>query len=364
MAVHEDGDDRTLQNGGSEKGSPVKSDEDTKYKLPWRTWLQERFSWSWFTCTQSTGGIAIALYECPKTFPGLRTIGSIIFIFEIVLYLLFTSLMLLRWKTNPSKIVKCFTAAPECYFFGSYLLSSATIIINMRYGVPHAGPWLVDAIRVCFWIYAAISLLITMIHFVVICRYAPFVAIQFAPPIFLLFLNAMLTGTVAASIAGGQPPEQRLPIIVAGVAFQGSGWITCLLLLPWFVANLMEKGWPPALLRPGLFITVGTSGFTIVALMGLARAAQIDYGYFAVHPIAAEVVLIVATWAGIFMWLFSFWLFGIAFCIFVLGLFSKKDGKWRLNLSFNNTWWSKFGCISASLMVPLLILLQLSSFQT
>ena len=346
MAVPDN--DKQPPNGASENGhnatNQTKPEESTQYRLSWRNWLEERFNWSWFTCTQSTGGIAIVLFDCPKQFSGLKTIGVIIFICNILLFLTFTLFMILRWASNPSKIYKCFTVAPECYFFGSYWLSMATMIMNMRYGIPHTGPWLVVAIRVCFWIYAAISLLSTTLHFVIICKYTPLTAIQFAPPTFLMIFNAMLTGTVAAAISDGQPPAQRLSIMVAGVAFQGLGWIVCLLFLPWFIGNLLENGWPPSNLRPGLFITVGSSGFTIVALIGIARAAPRDYGYFAAHPIAAEVVLIVATWSGVFMWLFAMWLFGLAFFITVLELLTKKDGKWKVNMTFNNTWWGESEC--------------------
>lgn len=79
-------------------------------------------SWSWFTCPQSTGGIAVLLSECPKQFHGLYTIGLIIFLFNIVIWSTFTALQLTRWIVNPQKIRQSFTNPPECYFFGSYWL--------------------------------------------------------------------------------------------------------------------------------------------------------------------------------------------------------------------------------------------------
>ncbi len=75
-------------------------------------------------------------------------------------------------------------------------------------------------------------------------------------------------------------------------------------MLVWFFGNLMQNGWPPPDKAPGLFITVGSVGFTIVALIGRAQALPDGYAYFESHPMAAEVLLIVATWVGIFLWLF------------------------------------------------------------
>src|SRR4051812_23939680 len=91
---------------------------DGPHRLDARTWLVERFSWTWFTATQSTGGMAIVLAECPHQFNGLHTIGAIIFIFNIVLWLLFTVLTITRWRLKPTTLYASFTQPPEAYFYG------------------------------------------------------------------------------------------------------------------------------------------------------------------------------------------------------------------------------------------------------
>ncbi|KAF2173553.1 hypothetical protein M409DRAFT_61918 [Zasmidium cellare ATCC 36951] len=323
-----------------------KADEEEEAKpqrLPFPQWLVEHMSWSWFTCPQSTGGIAVVLSECPKQFHGLETIGKIIFIFNLVVFVTFTAFMLIRWVKDPRKVRECFTKAPECYFFGSFWLSFATTILNtQRYGIPYCGPWLIVTVRVLFWFYVANSFLTTNLHIVWIAKHTPFKALEFQPPMFILVLNAMLTGTVAAAVSETQPPRQRVPIMVAGVAYQGLGWIVCMIFLTLLMANLLENGWPAPNLRPGLFIMSGTSGFTITALIGIARAAPKNYGYFATHPSAPEVLLIVATWVGVFMWVFTFWVFGLAFWINVAELLVRReDGKgWRVNVAFTNVAWA------------------------
>lgn len=178
---------------------------ERRYRLPVRQWIETNMSWSFFTCTQSTGGVASLLYACPKRFNGLNAIGTIIFIFNMVLFLIFTTFMAVRWIGNPSKIKESFIKGPECYFFGSFWLTCATVIMNMQeYGVPHTGPWLLVAIRVCFWSYAAVTFISTTVHMVFLFKYTPVEIHQFNPAIFLLILNAMLTGTVAAVIAADQ----------------------------------------------------------------------------------------------------------------------------------------------------------------
>lgn len=191
------------------KGSDTQEDEQTTKRQSVGAWIEDHMTWAWFTATQSTGGVAALLSECPKQFHGLQTIGTIIFIFNIVLWLVFIGLMLTRWIRNPKAIRACLTKAPEAYFYGSFWLSFATFIICMqRFGQPNVGDWLLVVIRVLFWIYAAITLLNVTVHFAVVFQFAHIKSIEMNPAWFLMVFNAMLTGTVAATIAETQPPEE------------------------------------------------------------------------------------------------------------------------------------------------------------
>ncbi|KAF5658020.1 C4-dicarboxylate transport mae1 [Fusarium circinatum] len=245
--------------------------------------LVDGFTWGNFTCTQSTGGVALMLSKTPYSFRGLHTIGVVVFILNLVVFILFCTAM----------------------------------------------------------IYGAITLTYNVVIFVVMFSLAPFAPGSMSSPMFLMIYNAMLTGTVASAIAADQPPSQRIPIIVAGIAFEGLGWILCLLFLPHFVGNLLVNGLGPVNLRPGLFISVGSAGYTIIALIGCAKAIPDGHGYFAKHPTAAETLNIMALWVGIFLWLFTFWLFAIAAVAHVPILVSKLRGdKSRQQMSFALPWWA------------------------
>ncbi|KAJ5496527.1 C4-dicarboxylate transporter/malic acid transport protein [Penicillium fimorum] len=313
--------------------------EPKEESAPKQVRLLDRFTWANFTCTQSTGGMAILLSETPHQFRGLQTAGVVIFILNLVMFVLFTTAIICRnlpASANPSR------TPPEAYFTGSLWLSMATIIICMqRFGVPHAGPWVIVAIRVLFWTYATITLTYNIVIFVVMFVVCPLRPGTMSPPMFLMIFNAMLTGTVASSIAAYQPHSQRMAIIVAGIAFQGLGWILCILFLPLFVGNMLINGLGPANQRPGLFIPVGSSGYTIVALIGCAKAIPDEYGYFAKHPTASETLNIVALWIGIFLWLFTFWLFAIALVAHLPIVIPKWGNSMsQPQMSFTLPWWA------------------------
>lgn len=163
------------------------SGSDQRHHQPFLPWLREHFTWSWFTAPQSTGGISALLSLCPKTFRGLHTIGLIIFIFNLVLLSTFLTFAFLRFASSKPSPIKAFLRSlvtpPECYFFGSVFLACATVIIcTERYAVGHTGDWVIVAIRVVFWIYAAMALMLVIGQFVAIFQHTPFKSIQFAPP--------------------------------------------------------------------------------------------------------------------------------------------------------------------------------------
>ncbi|KAM0365753.1 hypothetical protein HYE67_011241 [Fusarium culmorum] len=318
------------------------NDTESRQQKPKDASLVDSFSWGNFTCTQSTGGVALMLSKTPYQFHGLQTIGVIIFVLNIVLFLLFVSVMTYRFMRKPSSFRDSVMKPPEAYFTGSLWLSIATIIMGMQaFGVPHTGPWLVDVVRVLFWIYGAITLTYNIVIFVVMFSIAPFAPGSMSSPMFLMIYNTMLTGTVASVIAADQPPHQRVPILVAGIAFEGLGWILCLVFLPHFVGSMLVNGLGPVNLRPGLFISVGSAGYTIIALIGCAKAIPDGYGYFAKHPTAFETLNIMALWIGVFLWLFTFWLFAIALVAHIPILISKMSGdKSRSGMSFTLPWWA------------------------
>jgi Voltage-dependent anion channel len=95
-----------------------------------------------------------------------------------------------------------------------------------RFGTPHCGPWLLTTVRILFRLYAAITLLSSNIHYIMLFAQTPIrSSMALKPAVSLLIFNMMSTSTVFSTIAEAQPREQRLPILVAGIAYQGLGWV-------------------------------------------------------------------------------------------------------------------------------------------
>lgn len=294
----------------------------------------KHLTWAWFTLVMSSGGLALLLHSTPHRFRGLDVIGKIFFIITIVFYLLLVLGIANRFVRTPAALRTSLMHPTESLFFPCSLLSVATILLNASaYGISETGPWLPDALRVCFWIYAAFSIVSAIVQFFVLFSGAHLPIHSMTPGWILPIFPSMLIGTLASSIAPHQSPEHRLPILVAGVTFQGLGWIVASLVYPLYLGRLMQDGLPAPAMRPGMFIAVGPAGYTTVALIGMSRAIPDDYGYFAANPMAAQVLRIMALWVGIWIWAVGFWFFSFSL-LAVVG----PAIRWRLR--FSMTWWS------------------------
>ena len=143
----------------------------------------------------------------------------------------------------------------------------------------------------------------------------------------------MLVGTLAAVIAPLQPPEQRLPILVAGVSYLGLGLMVALLIYPLYLRRLMQHGLPAPEMRPGMFIPVGQMGYTALALMRMSQTIPENSAYFAANPGAVTVLRTMALWIGIWIWMLGFWFLATSLIAVM-----EVVVEWRLRFSLS--WWA------------------------
>jgi C4-dicarboxylate transporter/malic acid transport protein len=236
-----------------------------------------------------------------------------VYIFDLVLFVLLVIGISTRFLMYPGSLSKSLRHPTEALFFPTFWLSLPTLIGGMNiYGVPHTGPWLIVAVRVLFWIYCACTMLVAICQYWYLFMNKTLLVKSMTPSWILPIFPVMLTGTLASILAADQPPDQRLPMIVAGVAAQGLGWTVAVMLYAVCLVRLFEYGLPPPNARPGMFICVGPPGFTSLAIIGMSNALPENYGYFAAHPGAATALKAMALFTAIFIWMIGFWWFCIA----------------------------------------------------
>lgn len=285
-----------------------------------------------FTLPMSVGGLALLLHSTPHQFDGLQTIGKVVFIIDIVIFVSLCAGITFRFCTRPGSLSLAITHPTESLFFPTVLLALVNVLnCTAAYGLPACGPWLATALRVLFWIYLALALSTTIGQYWLLSTAQQKLTIQSMTPAWILpALSAMLTGTLASLILSSQPDDQAMPILIAGITMQGLGWSVAFIMYALYLTRLMQYGLPAPNLRPGMMIAVGPPSFTTLALIQMSNNIP-NYGYFVAHPSAAEVLRVMALFIGVFLWTLAFWFFCISM-ISVLQAASK--------MSFQLVWWA------------------------
>ncbi|KAF1912463.1 voltage-dependent anion channel-domain-containing protein [Ampelomyces quisqualis] len=261
---------------------PHKRDPNQPY-MPYGQRLRH-FTWAWYTLTMATGGIATLISIQPHPFPGLITIGAVMFITNLFFFLGITGTMILRFTKFPGSFKASITHEREGLFLGPFFLSVATIItgtqkyIIQAYEADHPNrAWAVTSIAVAFWIYTFAAFCLATFQYSFLFCYHTYKLTTFMPSWLLPVFPIMLSGTVASVIASDQPLTARMPIIAAGLGCQGLGFTMAIIMYAHYIGRLMQVGYPGREHRGAMFIGVGPPSFTILALIGLANALPDDF---------------------------------------------------------------------------------------
>lgn len=154
----------------------------------------------------------------------------------------------------------------------------------------------------------------------------------------LIAYPLLIIGPHAGSLAPKvEDPETALQIILGGFVIQGIGFLVSLMIYAAFIYRLMTQKLPKESLRPGMFISVGPSGFTIAGIvtMGqeLPKVVPSDFMGPGNGELAGRVGMIMANFMGL-------WLWGLALWFFFISVGAHWSCARRGKMDFAMTWYS------------------------
>ncbi len=118
-----------------------------------------QFMPNWFTATMGTGILALALNQLPVPPPGLHAMAVGIWLFDIVLFALFSALYLARWAFFFDGARRIFGHSVMSMFFGAIPMGLATIVNGfIAFGPPLLGPAAFAVAHVLWWLDVAMAL--------------------------------------------------------------------------------------------------------------------------------------------------------------------------------------------------------------
>lgn len=222
----------------------------------------------------------------------------------------------------------------EGLFFATALLSIATLITGLErcFDSENAPRSLKITLEVLFWLYCAASFTLAVMQYSYVFSSVTY-RLQTAMTAWVLpCFPIMLAGTVASNVARFQPDRSTIPIVIAGVTFNGLGIMITFMVYTLFFARLMEHGLPDREARPAMFICVGPPSFGALAFLGMAHdlTDSLDVMDSSDTFLDQRSVKMLALMTASFLWALSFWFF----CIAVVAIARAPPTKFKL------LWWA------------------------
>ena len=279
----------------------------------------------------------------PWRFRGLRAIGLIFFFLNIVCYMVIWGMILVRFYCWPYMFKASFTHPTESLFVPAVAVSFGTILINIvQYGFGEVGEWLNKAVLILFWFDAALAITLSILIYFILWSTQTFTIGRMTPIWIFPAYPLLIIGPHAANLSSKlNNPTDMLQVIVGGFTIQGIGFLVSLTIYSAFVYRLMTQKLPEEPLRPGMFVSVGPSAFTVAGTIGMAEnLSKILWRlpgnqFMGVYgALAASILRIVANFMSLWLWGLAWWFFFISL-LSNLVCFQKKH-----QMPFAMTWFS------------------------
>lgn len=290
------------------------------------------FTWAWYTFPMSTGGLALLISSQPNRFQGLDEIGLAVYVVNLLLFALICSLTAARFIIHGG-FLQSLRHDREGLFFPTFWLSIATLIIGLeRYFGEKPEPAFSITLEVLFWTYCGCTFAVAVFQYSYLFSSVIYPLQTMMPSWVLPAFPIMLSGTIASVIAERQPDKSAIPIVAAGLTFQGLGFCISFMMYSHYIGRLMESGLPNREHRPGMFICVGPPAFTALALIGMARGLPPTFEVMGNEDTEGDgrMIEILALAAGAFLWALSFWFF----CIALIAVIRSRP------TAFHLSWWA------------------------
>ena len=289
------------------------------------------FTPSWFSVNMGTGIASILLHNLPYNGDWLYWISVAIFCLNILLFLLFLAISVLRYLMYRGFFVFMIRHPVQSLFVGTFPMALATIINMIVYVcVPAWGSWAVILAWTLWWIDAVIAL--------TVCFYLPFVII-YVHKSELSKMTAVwmlpVGSTVVAAATGGivaevlPNPQHALWTTITSYIIWGTGFPLAMVILVMYFHRLTVHHLPPRELIVSVFLPLAPIGQGSFALMQLGKVA------LATFPVTATF----EDDTGRFFYNFGnyvaliIWGYGLVWLFFALASISRSQ------FPFNMGWW-------------------------
>ena len=291
-----------------------------------------QFTPNWFAATMGTGVLALALANLPVAIPGLHAVAEGLWLFNILLFTLFTVAYAARWILFFDEARRIFGHSTVSMFFGTIPMGLATIINGfLLFGLPRWGEGVIQFAEVLWWIDVAMSLACgVLIPYMMFTRQEHSIDQMTA-----VWLLPVVAAEVAAASGGLLAPHltdahSQLVVLTTSYVLWAFSLPVAFSILTILLLRMALHKLPHENMAASSWLALGPIGTGALGMLLMGAEAPAIFaanGLPGVGEIASGLGLV----AGITLWGFGLWWMLMALLITVRYL---RDG-----IPFNLGWW-------------------------
>ena len=294
------------------------------------------FTPSWFSVTMGTGILSILLHTSPHRFEGEDVIGTVLYFFNIVLFVAFSAISVARYTCFPGVIGLMLRHPQQSLFLGTIPIGLATIVnATVLIAVPRYGQWAAHLAWGLWWLDVLLTVLcvvgLPLVMFQMHNHQLDTMTAVWLLPVVPAVVAAASGGLVASTLTIGQA---KTTLVLAYVLW-GMGMTLGVLIMALYFHRLAIHHIPASEIVVSSMLPIGVTG---QGAYGLIQIAKVGREVFTSKDIAGvqmagDIILVVSVIVGIIIWgLGVWWLMHAVSCV----LIRMVTG----GLKFNLGWWS------------------------
>jgi C4-dicarboxylate transporter/malic acid transport protein len=340
-----------------------------------------QFTPNWFAATMGTGVLALALAQLPVAMPVLHAIAEGLWLFNILLFALFTAAYTARWVLFFDEARRILGHSTVSMFFGTIPMGLATIINGfLVFGLPRWGSGVIHIAEMLWWLDVAMSLACgVLIPYMMFTRQEHSIDQMTA-----VWLLPVVAAEVAAASGGLLAPHladahSQLVMLVTSYVLWAFSLPVAFSILTILLLRMALHKLPHENMAASSWLALGPIGTGALGMLLLGADAPAIFaanGLPGMGEMAAGLGLV----AGITLWGFGLWWMlmavlitvrylraGIPFNLgwwgftFPLGVYSLATLK--LGSTLNLTFFSVFGCVLVAMLAVMWLIVSKRTVQ-
>ncbi len=292
-----------------------------------------QFTPNWFTATMGTGILALALNQFPLPIPGLKALAQALWLTNIGIFLLCTTLYCARWVFFFDGAKRILGHSVMCMFFGAIPMGLATIVNGfLAFGAARWGQPAIDVAHALWWLDAALAFACAWgVPYLMFTRQDH--SLQTMTAVWLLPIVAAEVTAASGGLLLAQLPAdaESARILFLSYVLWGTSMLPALGILVILFLRMVLHKLPKRDMAVSSWLSIGPIGTGALGLLLLGEQAPRLLAGSALAPLGGAIQGVGVVGAAI-LWGFGLWWLVLAVLI---TLRYVRDG-----LPFNMGWWA------------------------